>query len=69
MSQCERCRSKTAANTYNLFDYCAKCSKNLCPTCMKEGCCGVVPAVSGMEMDEEPAFGDESPEPVPRADV
>lgn len=45
--KCERCSKQTDSETYELFDYCAKCSKNLCPDCMKKGCCGKVPAVSG----------------------
>jgi uncharacterized membrane-anchored protein YhcB (DUF1043 family) len=51
---CERCG--TMANDYlELFDYCADCSKNLCPDCMAKGCCGNVPAVSGTEADQPTA--------------
>lgn len=32
-------------------DYCAHCSRNLCPACMQRGCCGHVPADSGQEAD------------------
>ena len=52
--ECERCHSQ--ASGYNLFDYCAVCSTNLCPHCMAEGCCGNVPAVSGMEADDGEEF-------------
>lgn len=51
MNTCERCGAKAAANSYELFDYCAYCSKNLCPACMANGCCGHVPADSGMDAD------------------
>lgn len=49
--KCERCRKETTG--YELFDYCAQCSKNLCPTCMAAGCCRHVPARSGMTADDE----------------
>ncbi len=52
--ECERCHSKSEG--YNLFDYCAVCSTNLCPHCMAEGCCGNVPAESGMEVDDGETF-------------
>lgn len=48
---CERCGS--AVYGYDLFDYCAECSRNLCPDCMKNGCCGQAPAKSGMYLDHE----------------
>lgn len=35
--KCERCGKATDA--YELFDYCAVCSKNLCPTCLRDGRC------------------------------
>ena len=47
--ECEKCKAKPEG--YNLFDYCADCLETLCPKCMKDGCCGEVPAVSGMERD------------------
>ncbi len=47
--KCERCGA--GAKGYGLLDYCAKCSKNLCDDCMKKGCCGIVPAQSGMGDD------------------
>lgn len=47
--KCERCG--TGAKGLNLFDYYATCSKNLCDECMKKGCCGRVPAVSGNETE------------------
>jgi hypothetical protein len=52
--KCERCGSKTpsqGASAYGLFDYCAKCSRDLCDACMAKGCCGSVPAKSGQEDD------------------
>ena len=48
---CERCGKK--AVDYHLHDYCASCGKNLCTKCMEQGCCDAVPAVSGMNDDEE----------------
>jgi transcriptional regulator with XRE-family HTH domain len=50
--QCERCQAGTAG--YSLHDYCAACSVNLCDTCMAKGCCGDVPAKSGLEADDAP---------------
>jgi hypothetical protein len=50
MTKCERC-GKTPAGEYELFDYCAECSKNLCAACMAKGCCGSVPAKSGSGED------------------
>lgn len=47
--KCERC--KVEATGYDLHDYCALCSKNLCATCMANGCCRVKPARSGMGQD------------------
>lgn len=46
---CEKCGKGTTA--YQLFDYCSACSKNLCADCMKAGCCGNVPAISGEGSD------------------
>jgi len=50
-SQCEGCGSEVPAHSYELYDYCAYCSKNLCPACMEKGCCENVPAKSGAEAD------------------
>lgn len=50
MKVCERCGTPPTG-TYELLDYCAKCSKNLCNGCMANGCCGNVPAKSGTEDD------------------
>ena len=53
MNQCERCH-RTAGYVNGVkeaFDYCADCSRNLCPECMAKGCCKNVPAVSGSEAD------------------
>lgn len=47
--KCERCRKK--ASGFNLNDYCAECSKNLCDDCMRKGCCGHVPTISGSGKD------------------
>ena len=47
--QCQRCGKSTVG--YALHDYCFSCGKNLCEKCMAEGCCGAVPAVSGMHED------------------
>lgn len=49
--QCERCGKRTVPSGYEMFDYCAECSRNLCEACMERGCCGNVPAKSGMEAD------------------
>lgn len=48
---CERCGTKSNPKTYELFDYCALCSKNLCPKCMADGCCRSRPAKSGIGED------------------
>lgn len=45
---------------YALFDYCAECSKNLCPKCMAKGCCGHTPALSGEEAGDSEAEGEEA---------
>lgn len=50
MQSCERCGAK-ANGKYELFDYCAQCSRNLCDACMDKGCCGAKPAKSGMNAD------------------
>lgn len=52
MQACEKC-GRNARGDYELFDYCAKCSKNLCPDCMAAGHCGETPAKSGMDADQE----------------
>jgi hypothetical protein len=49
--KCERCGATVPPGEYGLFDYCANCSKNLCPKCMEKGCCGHVPAESGMSKE------------------
>ena len=46
---CERCGKGTEG--FGLHDYCAECGKNLCEDCMAGGCCGFVPARSGMDGD------------------
>lgn len=51
MQTCERCEA--TAEGYALWDYCAECSKNLCDACMKAGCCGNVPALSGTAADDD----------------
>jgi len=52
---CEKCGA--APKGFDLFDYCAECSRNLCPDCMAKGCCGHVPALSGTEHDDDPWEG------------
>ncbi len=49
--KCERCGARPDPKSYELLDYCAKCSKDLCPACMAKGCCGNVPASSGNAAD------------------
>lgn len=56
---CERCRAKPPAHrmpgggwSESLLDYCRHCSRDLCEACMALGCCGRVPAESGMEADD-----------------
>ncbi len=56
--KCDKCGANTQG--YELFDYCAICNKNLCPTYMQRGCCGNVPARSGEDEDypsDEPEEG------------
>jgi len=50
---CERCGASPEG--FELYDYCAFCSANLCEKCMAEGCCDEKPAVSGMENDNQEA--------------
>lgn len=52
MKACERCGKKPDPNSYQLLDYCAHCSKDLCDECMAKGCCGHVPAESGSHADD-----------------
>jgi hypothetical protein len=61
---CERCGTRKpspTAGAYELFDYCEKCSKDLCDACMAKGCCGHTPALSGMMEDHGPP--DSVPDP------
>ena len=56
MGDCERCgKASPAASSasYALHDFCYECGTNLCADCMEEGCCGHIPALSGMR-DGEP---------------
>lgn len=46
--RCEKCGKPYS---YDCDDYCAHCSKNLCLDCMAVGCCGHVPADSGLTAD------------------
>lgn len=46
---CERCLASPFG--FELLDYCADCSTNLCKGCMEDGCCGNVPAISGTTED------------------
>lgn len=50
IQKCERCPVQLTG--FNLPDYCATCGKNLCAKCMARGCCGKVPAASGMATDD-----------------
>jgi hypothetical protein len=43
---CEQCQTPTCSQTYDLFDYCRLCSRNLCPVCTEKGCCGRTPALT-----------------------
>jgi hypothetical protein len=49
--ECEGCGKRTSG--YELFDYCAECSANLCSACMSIGHCGHVPATSGQAVEDE----------------
>ena len=54
VKRCERCgakRSRPGAGSFDLLDYCAKCSRDLCDACMENGCCGEKPALSGQAAD------------------
>lgn len=60
---CERCgasKPHPGASPYDMLDYCAECSRDLCDRCMGTGCCGHVPALSGCDEDWE----DDGPEAV-----
>jgi hypothetical protein len=63
MKTCERCgatpKARAPGQLPELFDYCAECSKDLCPACMAKGCCGHTPALSGMGEDDGPVCGGE----------
>src|SRR5690242_12987289 len=48
--RCERC-GRGPKGEYGILDYCAKCSQDLCEKCMREGCCGEKPAISGEAQD------------------
>lgn len=50
--QCERCGCAPDPDSYELLDYCALCSRDLCDVCMAQGCCGHSPAQSGTEADQ-----------------
>lgn len=50
MKPCESCGAKPKGE-YELLDYCAICGRELCGACMAKGCCGHVPAKSGMAED------------------
>lgn len=47
-THCERCGRPY---DFDRDDYCAACSRNLCPACMAAGCCGTTPARSGLDSD------------------
>jgi hypothetical protein len=48
--RCERCQHDPGGRP--TADYCVVCGRNLCAACMAGGCCGHVPARSGMAEDE-----------------
>jgi len=48
--KCERCG---AIPQDGFLDECAVCRKELCENCMEAGCCGCVPAKSGLLDDDE----------------
>ncbi|MBE3072595.1 MAG: hypothetical protein IMZ67_06425 [Acidobacteria bacterium] len=59
--QCERCGAGPAGA--DLFDFCALCGQRLCDLCMAAGCCGQVPAISGLgEIQEVEPVQDAGPE-------
>lgn len=53
LNLCERCKRtpKRIDGNEEYFDYCAKCSRDLCPDCAEHGCCGQAPMASGTESD------------------
>lgn len=54
MKRCESCGTKypnAECGEYDLFDYCAVCSRDLCDRCLAKGCCGHVPGKSGLGED------------------
>lgn len=51
MFECEGCGTK--AQYPDIHDFCANCSRNLCDACMAKGCCGSVPAASGLDVISE----------------
>lgn len=51
--KCEHPGCPVSTSGFDLFDYCATCGKNLCSGHMSAGCCGNVPAKSGMDADEK----------------
>lgn len=56
---CENCKKRAGSGgRMGLHDFCAACGKNLCDDCMKKGCCGNVPARSGL-MEEADQLPDE----------
>lgn len=52
MFECEECGVK-AHQWPDIYDFCVKCSRNLCDACMAKGCCGSVPAASGLDVISE----------------
>lgn len=62
MQTCDRCGVQEEPDSYDLLDYCAVCSTNLCDKCMKKGCCGNTPAKSGTNEDINEDFDGEEEE-------
>lgn len=56
---CERCGAGPAGA--DLFDWCGLCGQTLCDDCMKAGCCGQAPAISGLTQDQPDAAGRTGP--------
>lgn len=58
--RCEQCGAEVAKHIHQM-DYCAICGKDLCPKCMKEGCCRHKPAMSGLDTERFEVYEEEEP--------
>jgi hypothetical protein len=63
---CERCGLFPWPAGADRFDYCGECGANLCAQCMREGCCGSVPALSGMACDHATDAQERAPQARPK---